>query len=117
MLGELNSLFLLYFGVLKPRSNSSSSMMYRMFRVPQLGFIGAGTLAEALTKGWVAAGTVKIHQVWASAPTDKEVYWVGQLGCQTTTSNLELVEKNKIVVLAAKPQILPKILKVSYRTE
>jgi len=85
--------------------------MYRIFRVPQLGFIGAGTLAEALTKGWVAAGTIQIHQVWASAPTDKEVYWVRQLGCQTTTSNLELVEKNKIVVLAAKPQILPKILK------
>ena len=86
--------------------------MYRIFRIPQLGFIGAGTLAEALTKGWVAAGTLQIHQVWASAPTDKEIYWVKQLGCETTTSNTELVKNNKIVVLAAKPQILPKILKV-----
>lgn len=84
--------------------------MYRIFRVPQLGFIGAGTLAEALTKGFVAAGTLQIHQVWASAPSEKDVDWVRKLGCQTTTSNIELVKANKLVILAAKPQILPKIL-------
>ena len=85
--------------------------MYRIFRVPQLGIIGAGTLAEALTKGWVSAGTVQIHQVWASAPTANEVYWMKQLGCETTTCNLDLVEKNRIIVLAAKPQVLPTILR------
>ena len=57
----------------------------------------------------------RIHdfrQVWASAPTDKEVEWVKKLGLQTTTCNTELVKNNNVVVLSAKPQVLPKILKV-----
>lgn len=85
--------------------------MYRIFRVPQIGFLGAGNLAEALTKGFIAAGTLQIHQVWASAPTEKEIYWVKQLGCKTTTDNKKLVEGNNIIVLAVKPQQLPKVLR------
>lgn len=85
--------------------------MYRIFKVPQIGFIGAGVLSEALTKGWVSAGTVQIHEVWASAPTERDIYKATQLGVQTTTCNLELINNNKIVALVAKPQVLPKILK------
>ena len=47
--------------------------MYRMFRIPQLGFIGAGTLAEALAKGWVAAGTLQIHQVIQTTSIQKKL--------------------------------------------
>ena len=85
--------------------------MYRIFRVSQIGFLGAGNLAEALTKGFIAAGTLQIHQVLASAPTEKEIYWVKQLGCKTTTDNKKLVEGNNIIVLAVKPQQLPKVLR------
>jgi len=85
--------------------------MYRVFRIPQIGFLGAGILAEALTKGFIAAGTLQINQVWASAPTEKEVYWVKQLGCKTTTDNVKLIKENKIIGIAVKPQILSKVLR------
>jgi len=84
--------------------------MYRIFRIPQIGFIGAGNLAEALTKGFIAAGTLQIHQVWASAPTEREVHWVKQLGSRTTTDNKQLVEENQLVILGVKPQQLLKVL-------
>lgn len=84
--------------------------MYRIFKLPQIGFIGAGNLVEVLTKGWISAGTLQIHNIWASGPTEKSIHKVKQLGCQTTTCNLKLVHNNKVVVLAAKPQVLPKIL-------
>jgi len=85
--------------------------MYSIFRLPCLGIIGAGTLAKALTKGWVAAGTLQIHQIWASGPSETSIYRVKQLGCEATTSNVELVRNNQVVCLAAKPQVLPEILK------
>ena len=85
--------------------------MYGIFRVPQLGFIGAGRIVEVLTKGFVAAGVVQNNKVWASAPVDKELQWIRHLGCNVTLNNKEILEKNQTVLLAVKPQILPKVLK------
>ena len=85
--------------------------MYSHFRLPHIGFVGAGKLAEVLTKGFIAAGVLQINQVWASAPTEKDTYWIRHLGCNVTNSNSTLVKENKIVVLAVKPQILPKVLR------
>lgn len=84
--------------------------MYRTFRIPQLAFIGSGILAEALTKGFISAGAIQIHQIYASAPTERDVHWVKQLGCNTTTSNVKLVKQNKLICLSVKPQVLPKVL-------
>jgi len=85
--------------------------MYSHFRLPHIGFVGAGKLAEVLTKGFIAAGVLQINQVWASAPTEKDTYWIRHLGCNVTNSNSTLVKENKVVVLAVKPQILPKVLR------
>jgi len=85
--------------------------MYSHFRLPHIGFVGAGKLAEVLTKGFIAAGVLQINQVWASAPTEKDTYWIRHLGCNVTNSNRTLVKENKVVVLAVKPQILPKVLR------
>ncbi|XP_066918389.1 pyrroline-5-carboxylate reductase 3-like [Clytia hemisphaerica] len=82
--------------------------MYRTFRIPQLAFLGAGTLAETLTKGFIAAGALQINQIWASAPSDTHVM---KLGCKTTTDNVKLVKENKLVALSVKPQVLPKVLR------
>ena len=88
-----------------------SSYASRFIRLPQIGFIGCGKLAEALTKGFIAAGVVQLHEIHASAPTEREIYWVKQLGCQTTTDNIKLVKDNPLIVLAVKPQVLPKVLR------
>ncbi len=85
--------------------------MYSHFKLSRLGFLGAGTLAEVLTKGFIAAGVLQINQVWASAPTERDTYWIRHLGCKVTHSNVELLKENPIVVLAVKPQVLPKVLR------
>ena len=85
--------------------------MYRAFRLSQIAFLGAGKLAEALTKGFVSAGTVQIHEIWSSAPTERDIKWIKQLGCRTTTDNVKLVKENKLIILAVKPQILLNVLR------
>ena len=85
--------------------------MYSFFKLPKIGFIGAGKLAEVLTKGFVAAGVLQVNQVWASAPTEKDIYWIRHLGCNVTTDNSKLVKENPIVILAVKPQALPSVLR------
>ena len=84
--------------------------MYRSFRLPKLSFLGAGVLAEALAKGFIASGTVQIHRIWASAPTERDTYKMKLLGCNTTTDNIGLIKENNLVALVVKPQILPKVL-------
>ena len=85
--------------------------MYSYFKLPKIGFVGAGKLAEVLTKGFIAAGVLQINQVWASAPTEKDTYWIRHLGCNVTHCNKDLLKRNQIVVLAVKPQIMPKVLR------
>lgn len=82
--------------------------MYTVFKIPQIAFLGAGKLAETLTKGFIAAGAVQINQVWASAPTETHVM---KLGCKITSDNVKLVKNNKLIALSVKPQVLPKVLR------
>lgn len=84
--------------------------MYGIFKIPQLGFIGAGRIVEVLTKGLVAAGVVQNNNVWASAPVEKELQWIRHLGCNVSLENKDILEQNQTVILAVKPQVLPKVL-------
>eukprot|EP00112_Aurelia_sp_Birch-Aquarium-sp1_P004136 Seg147.7 transcript_id=Seg147.7/GoldUCD/mRNA.D3Y31 product="Pyrroline-5-carboxylate reductase 1 mitochondrial" protein_id=Seg147.7/GoldUCD/D3Y31 len=85
--------------------------MYGIFKLSQLGFVGAGKIVEVLTKGFVASGVIQNNKVWASAPTDAEVQWIRHLGCNVSLKNTDILDQNKVVILAVKPQILPKVLK------
>ena len=85
--------------------------MYGVFRLQKLGFIGAGKIVEVLAKGFIAGGILQINQVFASAPTDKEIEWIRHLGCKVTLDNKKILEENPLVILAVKPQILPRVLK------
>ena len=85
--------------------------MYGIFKVPQIGFVGAGRIVEVFTKGLVAAGVVQNNNIWASAPLENELQWIRHLGCNVTLNNKEILDRNQTVVLAVKPQILPKVVK------
>ena len=85
--------------------------MYGIFKLSQLGFVGAGKIVEVLTKGFVASGVIQNNKVWASAPTDSEVQWIRHLGCNVSLKNTDILDQSKVVILAVKPQILPKVLK------
>jgi pyrroline-5-carboxylate reductase len=75
-----------------------------------IGFVGAGNMAEALIKGLLAAGAAKT-QVLASDHTAERVSYVhAAYGVATTEDNREVVRRADIVVLAVKPQIVPRVL-------
>ena len=85
--------------------------MYGIFKIPQLGFIGAGKIVEVLTKGFVAAGIVQNTNIWASSPIDRDLHWIRHLGCNVSSNNKDILDRNQVVILAVKPQILPNVLK------
>ncbi|KKM12253.1 hypothetical protein SY88_03565 [Clostridiales bacterium PH28_bin88] len=76
-----------------------------------LGFIGAGAMAEALISGVLRAGLMGPERISASdvAPARlqlmKERYHI-----QTLADNGSVVRQNQVVVLAIKPQVLREVL-------
>nr|XP_045377244.1 pyrroline-5-carboxylate reductase 3 isoform X1 [Camelus bactrianus] len=76
----------------------------------RVGFVGAGRMAEAVAQGLIRAGKVEAQHVLASAPTDRNPSHFRALGCQTTHSNLEVLQGCSLVFFATKPHVLPAVL-------
>ena len=79
----------------------------------RVGFLGAGRMASALVRGWLAAGLVRADRVWASDPVEAaRVGFADQLdGVHTTTDNAEVVANSDLLVLAVKPQAMDGLLR------
>lgn len=76
-----------------------------------IGFLGTGNMAEALIKGLIAAGVVEPKQIHGSDPRRERCdELAARFGIHMTANNAEVVRAAEIVVLAVKPQILPKVL-------
>lgn len=73
-------------------------------------FIGAGNMAQALMGGLLARG-VPQEQIFASAPSTKTQQVLKEKGIQAFSDNALAIEHADVVVLAVKPQMLPKVLK------
>lgn len=70
-----------------------------------IGFIGAGNMAQALIQGWLSKQLVKPEEIFVSNRTEgKLLKMTEQLGVVACATNEELVEKSDVVVLAIKPQ-------------
>ena len=76
-----------------------------------IGFIGAGQMATALIKGFVSSGLISATNVVVSAPSDRNLAYHRNLGCQTTHNNVEVIEKAAIVFFAVKPHLFPVVMK------
>ncbi|XP_076361699.1 pyrroline-5-carboxylate reductase 1, mitochondrial-like isoform X1 [Tachypleus tridentatus] len=78
----------------------------------RIGFVGAGRMAQALGQGFIAAGITKGEKIIASCPPQDSAFleYFGSMGCQTSYSNAEVVQRSEVVVLAVKPPIVPKVL-------
>jgi pyrroline-5-carboxylate reductase len=72
-----------------------------------IGFIGAGVMARALSKGLVEGGVVPSAGLICSAPTqqDGQPYLDLFPGARWTASNEEVVRQSDLTVLAIKPQV------------
>ncbi len=77
-----------------------------------IGFIGAGQMAQALAKGFVAKGLVKGTQVVAADPFAA----AGTRFCQEVAgatlakNNLEVLQKAQVIFLSVKPQVMAQVL-------
>ncbi|MEK6236439.1 MAG: pyrroline-5-carboxylate reductase [Planctomycetales bacterium] len=71
----------------------------------RLGFIGAGKMATALARGFLAADVLKPDQILASDPSpEARGKFTETTGCATVSNNIEIVQKSNVIVLAVKPQ-------------
>lgn len=82
-----------------------------MFEDITISFIGSGTMAEAMVRGLLAQKIVSAEQIVAAGPRPERGEELKQKhGVRVTTDNTEAAEEGQIVVIATKPQVLPKIV-------
>ncbi len=71
----------------------------------KIGFIGAGRMATALAKGFVAAGLARSENLLAADPSDDAIErFVDSTGSKICENNRQLAEAADVVFLAVKPQ-------------
>jgi pyrroline-5-carboxylate reductase len=79
--------------------------------VPPVGFLGAGKMATALAKGWIAAGLLTAERVSASDPLpEARQAFQAAVESKAIADNTCLVAASDVVVLAVKPQTLAAVL-------
>jgi pyrroline-5-carboxylate reductase len=76
-----------------------------------VGFIGAGNMGEVLIRGLIQSGKVNKTDIIASDPIPERLEYISNTyGIRTTLSNVELVERASIVIIAVKPQNIDDLL-------
>jgi pyrroline-5-carboxylate reductase len=77
----------------------------------RIGFLGAGRMATALARGWLAAGLAAPEHIIASDPLPQaREAFAGRDGLRTTGDNREVVAASDLLVLAVKPQAMKSLL-------
>src|SRR5438093_2831275 len=79
--------------------------------LPPVGFLGAGKMATALARGWIAAGLSIPEHIKASDPLPQaREAFAREVGAQVFADNRQLVESSEVLILAVKPQTLASVL-------
>ncbi|XP_075546111.1 pyrroline-5-carboxylate reductase 3-like [Dermacentor variabilis] len=74
-------------------------------KVENVGFIGAGNMAQCIIKGIKSAG-IAAKNIWVSAPSMKNLETLKEEGYNTTQRNGEVAKKCSIVFLCVKPHLM-----------
>jgi pyrroline-5-carboxylate reductase len=77
----------------------------------RVGFLGAGKMATALARGWIAAGLLAPAECRASdpVPSARQTFAAGT-GGTAEADNCAIVEASDLLVLAVKPQNMAELL-------
>jgi pyrroline-5-carboxylate reductase len=79
--------------------------------MPHWGFIGSGKMATALVKGMIRAGLAPSESIIASDPLPAaRTILQSETGVGISDSNLEVIRRSDVVVLAVKPQSMREVL-------
>ena len=77
----------------------------------QIGFIGAGNMAEAMIRGLLAGATATPGQICAFDPLAERLAFIqSTYGIDAATDNRALVQSADMIVLAIKPQVAGDVL-------
>ena len=81
-------------------------------RDKRLGFIGGGQMAEAIIKGVLASGLTTADRISVSEPLSARRDYLRETfpELKLLADNRKLVQESEVVVLAVKPQVMPKVL-------
>ena len=75
-----------------------------------IGFIGGGTMAEAILGGMLSAGVAQSDGVMVGEPVPpRRDYLIERYGVGVTGDNSVVLAHSDLIVLAIKPQDLPKV--------
>lgn len=75
-----------------------------------IGFIGAGRMAQAMSRGFISKGVVKPHKIMASDTVPQMLDCIKEQGVRISRSNLEIVENSDLIIIAVKPHVVSPIL-------
>lgn len=75
-----------------------------------IGFIGAGRMAQAMSRGFISKGVVKPHKIMASDTVPQMLDCIKEQGVRISRSNLEIVESSDLIIIAVKPHVVSQIL-------
>jgi pyrroline-5-carboxylate reductase len=75
-----------------------------------IGFVGGGNMAEAVLKGLVGKGHAPQQLIVGEPVADRRDYLAKQYQVEVTDSNLEVVAKSDVIVLAIKPQMVEAVV-------
>jgi pyrroline-5-carboxylate reductase len=92
-------------------ARASSSTPPPPLALGTVGFIGAGSMAEAMARGFAESGAVSPSSMRVSRSSDaaRAARWTN-LGVEALASNGDVARVSDVVVLAVKPHVLPGVL-------
>ncbi|MEX2214442.1 MAG: pyrroline-5-carboxylate reductase [Phycisphaeraceae bacterium] len=76
----------------------------------ELGFLGAGNMAEAIAKAAIDKGVLAPSQMIAADPSPARQPIFEKLGITFTQSNADVIRSSKQIMLAVKPQMFHKVV-------
>lgn len=85
-------------------------MAHPALETAQLGFIGAGQMAEAIARGLDRAGVLPTSRMCAADVNATRCQVFQSFGVSVCESNAQVVDKSDVLLLAVKPQVVEKVL-------